>query len=126
MSVSFEDLKPFDEESLVYIYEHVPPDGQGIVECLAVVAMKRDHGFLLVLPAGVLTEEELATGSTAPMDAPIGPSHHLELQAAQLAAGGTTPIPDIVVNCLVVDMAISAVENLVPLATGRQLQFSNI
>ena len=72
---SLEELSLFPLSKQPLVYEHPAHDGDGITECLAAVVLKRDLGFLLALPRGVLDDSEVAQGLAAPMDAMLGPTH---------------------------------------------------
>ena len=78
----------FGEGGQVYLYEHVAPGDDGVLEAQAVVIMKRPHGFMVALPADVLSAEEVRQGEHASMEAEVGPSFQAQVGAAQLTDEG--------------------------------------
>ena len=116
---ALEDLVPFAEAPVIHIYEH-PVDG-GIVECMAVLVLKRDHGVLLAIPAGVVSQLELDEGQTATMTADLGPSALVEVGGARLSGTGAVSIPDSLMQVVLLDVgATAAVGRLSLLAQGME------
>ena len=116
---ALEDLVPFAEAPIIHIYEH-PVDG-GIVECMAVLVLKRDHGVLLAIPAGVVSQLELDEGQTATMIADLGPSALVEVGGARLSGTGAVSIPDSFMQVVLLDVgATAAVGRLSLLAQGME------
>ena len=112
-------LVPFAAAPVIHIYEH-PVDG-GIVECMAVLVLKRDHGVLLAIPAGVVSQLELDEGQTATMIADLGPSALVEVGGARLSGTGAVSIPDSLMQVVLLDVgATAAVGRLSLLAQGME------
>ena len=61
-----EELLPFSERPALWIYEHADPQGQGTIECAALVLAKRPSGLLAAILQGVISEEELAVARDLP------------------------------------------------------------
>ena len=104
----------FGEGGQVYLYEHVAPGDDGVLEAQAVVIMKRPHGFMVALPADVLTAEEVRQGEHASMEAEVGPSFQAQVAAAQLTDEGLVPQPGVSVPCLIVDFGALAAPRFSP------------
>ena len=94
-------IVPFGVRAQTYVYEHP-------VEAHAIVVMKRSLGFMAALPLGILSDEELLEGTTAPMEALIGPSFVIEVAASLLADEGLLPQPGVTFSCVLVDFAADA------------------
>ena len=82
--MSLEDLPLYPPTQQLYVFDHQVPDRDGAVEALAIVLLKRDHGFLLGVPRGLLADSEISAGFAAPMEALLGPSHLMECPAVTL------------------------------------------
>ena len=106
---------PFGVTPQVYVYEHPQGADDGVLECQAIVVMKRDHGFMVALPAGALTEAELVEGAEAGMEAPLGPSLQVQVSAAVLTDEGPVPQPGVSLACLLVDFSAQAASRFTPM-----------
>ena len=102
-----EAILPFSEHAALWIYEH--PLGDGVLEVLALVLAKRPNGLLVAVPPGVFSDEELAAAHHAQMDDIVGSSLPSEAPALAGVAGEFTPVPDLSVPAIVVDLSIEAV-----------------
>ena len=101
-----------------YVYEHPGPEEEGAVEAHAIIVMKRGLGFLAALPPGILTDEELFEGASAPMEALVGPSTVVEVAASLLTDTGLLPQPGATLTCVLVDFAAEAAPRFSVLGRG--------
>ncbi|CAE7359437.1 unnamed protein product [Symbiodinium natans] len=107
------------EEGTVEILEWTwPPEalGQESFRCLSYVIMKRPSGFLLCVPEGFLSAEELESGMQAVEAESIGPSMTFVAPPIQLTESGEWVPPQEVemVPVLVVDLGVQVTESLAP------------
>ena len=98
---------PFGVVPQVYLYEHPQAEEDGVLECQAIVVMRRAHGFMAALPSGVFSEPELAEGAEAGMEALVGPSLQVQVSAALLTEEGPIPQPGVSLPCLLVIFPLS-------------------
>ena len=112
--LSLEDLLLYPPSQQLYVLDHQVPDGDGAVEALCAVLLKRDHGFLLGVPRGLLADSEISAGFVAPMEAPLGPSTVVECPAAILQGGALTAAPGRVVSMTLLDVSAELAQILVP------------
>ena len=112
--LSLEDLLLYPPSQQLYVLDHQVPDGDGAVEALCAVLLKRDHGFLLGVPRGLLADSEISAGFVAPMEAPLGPSTVVECPAAILQGGALTSAPGRVVSMTLLDVSAELAQRLVP------------
>ncbi|CAE7031764.1 dnc [Symbiodinium natans] len=106
-----DDVKVFSEAPSLFVYEHAG-DGDSIVESQAIVLLKREHGLLLLLPAGAIPEEELVQGVLAPVPDLLGPSRVIELGAVRLVGSEVVPVADMVLTALLVDFSTAVLAKL--------------
>ena len=93
-----------------------PSPEQESYQCLGYVVMLRVQGFLLCVPEGFLTAEELEQGQQATPLEGIGPSCTLEATPVALSAGGEWEVPALLepVPAVIVDLSESLVSALMP------------
>ncbi|CAE7925619.1 unnamed protein product, partial [Symbiodinium necroappetens] len=113
-SFSLEDLTPYHVTRQLMVYEHPSHDGDGITECLAAVVLKRDLGFLLALPRGVLDDAEVAQGLVAPVDALLGPTHPSEVLSMLQSPSGLVAGDGRPVQFTLADLSVDALSRLSP------------
>ncbi|CAE7489600.1 unnamed protein product, partial [Symbiodinium necroappetens] len=111
---SLEDLTPYHVTRQLMVYEHPSHDGDGITECLAAVVLKRDLGFLLALPRGVLDDAEVAQGLVAPVDALLGPTHPSEVPSMLQSPSGLVAGDGRPVQFTLADLSVDALSRLSP------------
>ena len=109
---------PFGALPQVYLYEHPQAEEDGVLECPAIVVMRRAHGFMAALPSGVFSDPELAEGAEAGMEALVGPSLQIQVSAALLTEEGPIPQPGVSLPCLLVDFSAQAAARFAPLGPG--------
>ena len=109
---SLEDLSPYHLSRQLLIYEHPAHDGDGLTECLAALVMKRDLGFLLALPRGILDDAEVAQGLVAPMDAMLGPTHPAEVPSMVMSGPGLITGDGRPVQVTFADLSVDALGRL--------------
>ncbi|OLP77322.1 hypothetical protein AK812_SmicGene42627 [Symbiodinium microadriaticum] len=110
-----EELLPFNQRPALWIYEHADPQGQGAIECAALILAKRPTGLLVAIPQEVISEEELAVAREAQMDDVLGPSVVLEAPAIEDSGEGFLPLPDLAVSALILDFSSLAAPHFQPL-----------
>ena len=100
-----------------------PSEEQDSYTCTAYVVMRRPHGFLLCVPEGFLTAEELEQGQQAGATEGIGPSLSLEAPVfVRTLTGEWEASPNKVAQAVVVDLSDQLVSALGP---GRQVRRRN-
>ena len=109
---SLEDLSPYHLSRQLLIYEHPAHDGDGLTECLAALVMKRDLGFLLALPRGILDDAEVTQGLVAPMDAMLGPTHPAEVPSMVMSGPGLVTGDGRPVQVTFADLSVDALGRL--------------
>ena len=114
-NVGIEDVLLYEPSRQIYLYEHQAADGDGVLECMAVVVMKRDHGLLLGVPRGLLADAEVAAGLVAPMEGMLGPSTVVTCDAAYLADGVLTAAPGRSLSITLLDVSAEALLRLSPM-----------
>ena len=113
-----EDLHPFSQLSQLYVYEH--PVAHGVVEALAVILMKRDHGCLIALPPGVIPDDELLAGMDVGMEGQVGPNTQVEAPRACFVGGSAEVQDGASLAVTLVDLGGDAVFRLFPLVAGEE------
>ena len=108
-----EQLAPFSDVPALLCYEH-PVDG-GILECAAIVLLKREHGFLLALPP-----QELIAAQDGSMVDELGPSLVVTVPGVRLVGPSVHQVPGSQVSALIVDMGAPAAPRLSALAEGAE------
>ncbi|CAE7831595.1 unnamed protein product [Symbiodinium sp. CCMP2592] len=88
---SLEELVPYHQSRQILVYEHPAADGEGVLESMAAAVLKRDMGFLLALPCGLLEDSEIAAGLVATIDSPLGPTTVVDIPAGSFS--GETFVP---------------------------------
>ena len=116
--LSLEDLLLFPPSQQLYVLDRQVADRGGAAEALCAVLLKRDHGFLLGVPRGLLADSEISAGFVAPMEALLGPSTVVECPAAILQAGTLTAAPGRVVSVTLLDVSAELSQSLVPFEAG--------
>ena len=114
-NVGIEDVLLYEPSPQIYLYEHQAADGDGVLECMAVVVMKRDHGLLLGVPRGLLADAEVAAGLVAPMEDMLGPSTVVTCDAAYLADGVLTAAPGRSLSITLLDVSAEVLLRLSPM-----------
>lgn len=104
--LDFAELVTLATRKQLYVLEWVPgSEEDGHIEAFALVVMRREGGFLVALPVGFLTEEELTVGMSDEAG-PLGPSAVVDVAGVLDENGQESPIgADITV--LLVDMDAS-------------------
>ena len=113
-----EDLHPFSQLAQLYVYEH--PVAHGVVEALAVILMKRDHGCLIALPPGVIPDDELLAGMDVGMEGQVGPNTQVEAPRACFVGGSAEVQDGASLTVTLVDLGRDAVFRLFPLVAGEE------
>ena len=90
------------------------PEQEDSASCIAYVVMKREAGFLLCVPVGFFTDEDLQAGQLNEEPEGLGPSLLLSSPAVQLAEGQEWRQPEIadLVPAVIVDLPASAARGL--------------
>ena len=130
-------LVAYESGSVEVVEFSWPPaaEDQQPAQCVSYVIMKRPSGFLLCIPEGFLTQEELDLGQQPAEDSGIGPSLGVQVPPILLSPDGTwVAAPDQEkVAAVVVDMAdfmadqLGTVDltspDLVPFRAGQPMIF---
>ena len=107
--MDFGDLVPAETGSVVLLEFSWPwpsPDEAEGETCISYVVMKRPEGFMLCLPQGFVSEEELQAGLEAEGPEGLGPSFVAIAPAVRLTEGGEwrATEPQAFVSAVVVDL----------------------
>ena len=116
--MEFESLVAAESGTVAVVEFTWPPPSpeQESYQCLAYVVMLRPQGFLLCIPEGFLTAEELEQGQQDTPAEGIGPSCSLEAPPVSLSPSGDWEVSQNAepVLAVVVDMASSLASALAP------------
>ena len=95
-------------------------DADGSSTTFALVVLRRQTGALLAIPPGVLSPAVLSAGLQMPSEDQIGMSVQISVQAGRLEEFGRrdppVPVPEAMLEVLLVDVPTSFIEGLVPFA----------
>ena len=129
-SINFESLSAAEAGDIeILVLDALPgTELEGLITeaCLAYVVLKREHGFLLCVLAGVVAEPALSAASASGHTGLIGPAHRVSARAVALGEAGEWVMAEPVTRLAVylLDLESEASLSLLPLTTGLGDYFS--